>query len=273
MSGLGLTFLRRGGQAHPTVGSDYIKFADETVFNILMSKGVSSDGVGITKDDAARVTNIGTWFRQSSIEEFVELEYFSITQIPGSAQSGGAFQACDNLRKISMPESVTKIGSYGFNNCANLDNIGDILNVTSIESYALSGCLKLAIEVNAPSLSNIGNKAFMNSGISAVKDLGRVSSIPGNSSGGCFQNCANMTIFYIPASVTSIGAYALYNCPNLRTLVSRAVEPPTLASTSISGTPSDMIIYVPDASVDAYKAASGWSTYASRIKGISEYNG
>jgi hypothetical protein len=28
------------------------------------------------------------------------------------------------------------------------------------------------------------------------------------------------------------------------------------------------IIYVPSASVDTYKAASGWSTYASRIQAI-----
>jgi hypothetical protein len=31
------------------------------------------------------------------------------------------------------------------------------------------------------------------------------------------------------------------------------------------------IIYVPDSSVDAYKAAENWSTYASRIYPLSEY--
>ena len=42
MSGLGLIFLRRGGQSHPTAGSDYIKFADAEVYRILMEKGVSA---------------------------------------------------------------------------------------------------------------------------------------------------------------------------------------------------------------------------------------
>ena len=33
---------------------------------------------------------------------------------------------------------------------------------------------------------------------------------------------------------------------------------------------SNAIIYVPDALVNDYKAATNWSTYADRIKGISE---
>jgi hypothetical protein len=33
---------------------------------------------------------------------------------------------------------------------------------------------------------------------------------------------------------------------------------------------SNVIIYVPDALVNSYKSASNWSTYADRIKGLSE---
>ncbi|MBQ5394617.1 MAG: hypothetical protein IIU62_06250, partial [Alistipes sp.] len=44
-------------------GSKYIEFADPEVFRVLMEKGVSSDGVGITTADVEAVTDIGTWFK------------------------------------------------------------------------------------------------------------------------------------------------------------------------------------------------------------------
>lgn len=46
--------------------------------------------------------------------------------------------------------------------------------------------------------------------------------------------------------------------------------PPTIASNTISGLKSTCIIYVPDASVNAYKAAQYWDLRANYIKGISE---
>lgn len=47
-------------------------------------------------------------------------------------------------------------------------------------------------------------------------------------------------------------------------------NPPTIGSNVINGLKSDCIIYVPDASVNAYKAAQYWSARANYIKGISE---
>ena len=48
----------------------------------------------------------------------------------------------------------------------------------------------------------------------------------------------------------------------------------TAKSTTLFGALGvDVTIYVPNESVEAYKAATTWSGYASRIKGISEYTG
>lgn len=51
------------------------------------------------------------------------------------------------------------------------------------------------------------------------------------------------------------------------TLICRAINPPTLASAGLGFTPS--VIYVPDASVSAYEAASGWAQYAGLFDGLS----
>ncbi|MBQ5663655.1 MAG: C10 family peptidase, partial [Bacteroidaceae bacterium] len=45
-----------------------------------------------------------------------------------------------NARKIILPETVNKIGTYAFNNCENLTDITIGENVTSIANYAFKGC-------------------------------------------------------------------------------------------------------------------------------------
>ena len=49
----------------------------------------------------------------------------------------------------------------------------------------------------------------------------------------------------------------------------KSTTPPTLSNTG--AIPSTIrAIYVPDASVEVYKAATNWSSFASKIKGVSE---
>lgn len=53
-------------------------------------------------------------------------------------------------------------------------------------------------------------------------------------------------------------------------IIMEATTPPTAGANLFQSCPALTSIYVPDASVEAYKAATNWSTYASKIKGISE---
>ena len=49
----------------------------------------------------------------------------------------------------------------------------------------------------------------------------------------------------------------------------QSTEPPTLSNkNAFSGIPNDCVIYVPAASVDAYKTATNWSNYASKIQAM-----
>ena len=73
----------------------------------------------------------------------------------------------------------------------------------------------------------------------------------------------------MPSTVTSIGGNEFSGCTAMKSFVIRAIAPPSLGVNSFSGNPCS--IYVPDQSVEAYKTASNWSTYASKIKPLSEY--
>ena len=84
-----------------------------------------------------------------------------------------------------------------------------------------------------------------------------------------FAACTNLTAITIPASVTSMGN-GPFSGSKLVLVTCLAVTPPT-ASTGPGATPvfyntlASLQIKVPAGSVDAYKAADGWSTHASQI--------
>ena len=82
----------------------------------------------------------------------------------------------------------------------------------------------------------------------------------------CFGQCHGLRSVTLPSTVTYIdGAFG--NCWNLRTVTCLATTPPTLTEGSIDDGVD--YIYVPAQSVNAYKSASGWSDYSSKIRAIS----
>ena len=89
---------------------------------------------------------------------------------------------------------------------------------------------------------------------------------------GAFYRMRGFQKINIPSKVTSIANYAFNSCSSLNIILCYPSSPPTLASTQVfAGAPG--IIYVPDESVDTYKAANRWSSFASRIHPLSEYTG
>ena len=85
--------------------------------------------------------------------------------------------------------------------------------------------------------------------------------------GGAFKNCSGFTSITIPNSVTSIGYQTFYNCSGLNSIIVNSSTPPTLGGASFDNT-NNCPIYVPAESVEAYKTATYWSNYASRITAI-----
>lgn len=79
---------------------------------------------------------------------------------------------------------------------------------------------------------------------------------------------SGLTSIRIPASVTSFGWGAFYQCGSLLKVIIDATTPPTLGGSDFASGNANMKIYVPDAAIDAYKTA--WSAYANAIVGQSE---
>ena len=308
MSGLGLTFLRRGNLAHPIAGSDYILSetrGDAEVFRILMSKGVSSDGVGITREDAEKVTSIGTWFKgNTTITSFNELIYFtSVTKL-----DNGAFQGCTALQSIDLGNissigsnafyqsglvdvrsvgAITTTGSQAFQECTSLAFFPFSTSITSVPYRSFYRCRSLVGDVYIPNATTIGNGSFSESAIRSL-NAPKATIIEGAACSSCtqleniniigatqikdqtFNDCTSLKYVELGENLTSLGWRAFNGCSALEYVICRAITPPTINAQVFA---TSCPIYVPDASVDAYKAASNWSGYASRIKPLSEYQG
>ena len=84
--------------------------------------------------------------------------------------------------------------------------------------------------------------------------------------GMAFYLCTSLPSLTLPSTVTSIGEQALDFLHSLSSLTCLATTPPSIDSSILEE--SNPYIYVPAASVSAYKTASGWRQFSSRISAI-----
>lgn len=83
---------------------------------------------------------------------------------------------------------------------------------------------------------------------------------------GAFQSCTSLTDLELPSSVTQVkGYHTIMGCTALTAMTIWAETPPTTNDSQPLWGADNVNIFVPRASVDAYKAANGWSYYASKI--------
>lgn len=99
-----------------------------------------------------------------------------------------AFDQCDSLISVTIPNSVSTISDRAVYVCKNLKNISIGGGVQSIGTSAFYRCESLTSVVIPNSVTSIGKSAF--------------------------EYCTSLERVFIPRSVTSIDAYAFWNCGN-----------------------------------------------------------
>jgi hypothetical protein len=123
-----------------------------------------------------------------------------------------AFESCEGLTGIILPDNITSIGNRAFYGCDNLIKVDLPEKVTSIENSTFFGCTSL-ITVKLPeTVVSIGTYAFANCiRLSSINLPAKVTSIGDYA----FKHCVRINSITIPDKVTSIGVEAFYNCNGL----------------------------------------------------------
>ena len=123
-----------------------------------------------------------------------------------------AFEKCQNLTNIIIPDSITSIGKYAFKNCTSLANVTIGNSVTNIGYWAFSNCSSLTSIVIPDSVTSIGDYAFYGCDSLTSVTIGNGVTNIGDYA---FDGCDSLTSVTIPDSVTSIGEHAFYSCDSL----------------------------------------------------------
>ena len=188
-------------------------------------------------------------------------EYHLISLSNYTVVDSSSFAGCSGLTSLTIGNSVTSIGNNAFRNCIGLTSVAIPDSVTSIGIEAFLNCSGLTSVAIPNSVTSIGGSAF--SGCSGLTSVTIGNSVR-NIGESAFSGCSSLTSVTIPDSVTFMGNYAFEKCGGLKTIRISAINPPTLGSSSFAETPLEKIT-VPKSSIDAYKSADGWSTYADKI--------
>ena len=100
-----------------------------------------------------------------------------------------AFENCDNLSKIVLPENVESVGEKAFYHCDLLENVKLNNKLNSLNSNVFCSC------------KNLKQIEFLE-GLTFIGD-------------GAFGNCYELQEIVLPKTVQKIGVEAFYNCDSL----------------------------------------------------------
>lgn len=129
-----------------------------------------------------------------------------ITRIAGYSFCG---RGHENIESVTIPNSVTSIGSNAFGNCYNLKSIVIPDSVTRIEDFAFSCCYGLESVIIGKGVRNIEKFTFEGCyNLKSVKMPESVTSIEESA----FSRCLKLKTMTIPKSVAKIGENAFFGC-------------------------------------------------------------
>jgi len=221
--------------AVPNAGYYFVNWSDARNTNPRIDANVIAN-VTVTANFSTNWTHIGaelTGYTGPGGAEVMPsgIEGITITSIRASALDSTQGHL---LTGVTIPNSITSIGTYAFNNCIKLTRVTIPNSVTSIGDDAFQGCLTLTSVTIGRGLTSISASAFQNcTALTSVTIPNNIISIGDYAFAGCgltsatipnsvtfigiyvFQGCLALTSVIIPTSITSTSTGMFYGCTSL----------------------------------------------------------
>ncbi len=171
----------------------------------------------------AYCNNLGAFFGKFSTEDnrsliirgslvaFAPAGLTTYSVIDGVSEiGGGAFEGCDALVSVAIPNSVREIDERAFAYCLALTSVTIPTGVAEIEPSTFEGCTALATVVLPASINDIDALAFK--GCSALQSIYCAATTPPEISAGVFDDIAADAVIYVPtASLSAYQSAAIWN--------------------------------------------------------------
>lgn len=170
------------------------------------------------------------------------------------------FEYCESLEKVVLPETFSDLGTRAFLACVSLKEINLPEGIYGIPMETFLSCISLeSIEI-PENATYIDMGAFEGSGIRNLNVPDRVASIGSNA-----FSSSSLESIHIGKGLLEIGDRVFAQCKNLKDVFITAPEPPVfdknLKLDYDAKDLADIILYVPQASIEKYQESEYWSLF------------
>jgi len=123
-----------------------------------------------------------------------------------------SFEGCCNAESVVLPDTLTALDSYCFQNCESLKSIVLPAGITSIPANSFSGCSALTAVEIPNTVTLIEDNAF-----ASCEMLGTITLSDNLTALGAaaFENCTSLCEVVIPDTITEITERTFYGCEKL----------------------------------------------------------
>ncbi|MCR3757465.1 leucine-rich repeat protein [Clostridium felsineum] len=178
--------------------------------------GTDANGFSWQSDDGVTYSITGYNGNNTNITIPGSIDGHTVTSISSNAFNGNNDIKYKSLTSVTIPNTVTSIGSFAFYYCSSLVSISIPNSVTTIGDSAFAYCISLPNITLPTNLSSIGNSTFQDcKAFTGITIPSSVTSIGHHA----FLECLNLTSVTIPNSVTTIGDSAFQDCKVLNNVV------------------------------------------------------
>ena len=148
-------------------------------------------------------------FRGSGIYEFV---------IPAETKKIGmaSFADCKRLQKVDIPENVTEIDAFAFENDESLKNVTINANIQAIEQGTFRGCSSLKEIIIPEGVKSIGTEAFKD--CTSLETIRLPYSIE-KLEDAVFDGCTNLKRIELPRGIKKLSRKLFRRCKTLKEVV------------------------------------------------------